>query len=440
MSKEWKSKAQTQEELWSYLKDWSFTVCEEIKVSKTVAEVKKYYDKVAEKRDKLPYDIDGIVVKVNSLKLQEDLGFANRNPRSMVAWKFPALQQTTKVQDIIVQVGRTGALTPVAELEPVNIHGVIVQRAALHNKEDLDRKDIRIGDTVVVQRAGDVIPEIVRVVLEKRSGREKIFHFPQKCPVCNTTAVKDEGGVAIRCPNYQCPEQIKQRLVHFVSKSCMNIVGLGHRILERFIENNLVHTFSDIYKIETTDILKLEGFKEKSAENILTSIEQSKTRGLASLINALGIRHVGSQLAKALAKKYGDIEVLLKVSEEELSAVEDVGPVIAKSVVEYFSKKENVEEIVKLLRLGIQGKTLGSQYAQILLGKTFVITGTLPTLSRQEAAAQIEDRGGSVSNSVSKKTSYVLLGAEPGSKFEKAKELGISILDEKEFLKLINQK
>lgn len=427
----------TQDKIQSQIKEWGFADAEHHVVGKGVNAVSKFYEKILKIRDQLPFDIDGLVIKVNSIQLQNELGFVARSPRSMVALKFPPRQEQTKLLDILVQVGRTGVLTPVAVLEPVMVSGVKVSRAALHNQEDIDRKEIKIGDTVVVQRAGDVIPEVVSVVKDRRSGKEIAFKIPNKCPVCGSKTVKDEEEVAIRCPNRKCPAQIKEAIEHFASKSCMDIVGLGPRIIEQLLENKLIDRISDLYFIKNTDLLRLEGFQEKSAEKLINAIAQSKSRPLEKFIHGLGIRHVGEQLAKSLARGMGDIESLLKAKMEDLLNIDDVGETVAESILEFFSDKENIAEIKRIMSMGIQFKKMNTQ-GEKFKSKTFVLTGTLPKLSRQEATALIEANGGKVSSSVSKKTDFVLAGEEAGSKLDKARELGITVLNEAELHALIN--
>jgi DNA ligase (NAD+) len=421
-------KPKLQSEVLESLFEWGFERHDFHRLCHGTEAVQKYYDEIAARRDSLQFDIDGVVVKVNRLDWQDELGFVSRSPRSMTAYKFPARQKATRILGISVQVGRTGVLTPVANLEPVNIHGVVVARAALHNQEEIDRKDIHVGDWVLVQRAGDVIPEVVSVLVDRRDGTEKKFRLPGKCPSCGTKTVKTEEMVAIRCLNEDCPAQNLEALDHFVSKGAMNIVGLGSRILEQLTQSGLVARPSDLYRIQKVDLLKLEGFQEKSAEKLIASIQKSKECKLASLIFGLGIRHVGERLAASLAREYPDMEILMGASVEKLLEVEDIGEIVAQSIVEYFSKKKNREEVRSLLSLGIQPKGVSRQ-SNNLAGKQFVITGTLPGMSRQEATDWIEQRGGKVSGSVSKKTSYLLAGEEGGSKLDKARELGVQIID-----------
>lgn len=420
-------KPKAQSEILETLFRWGFERHGFHRVCRGVAAVHAFYQEVEAGREKLPFDIDGMVVKVDRLDWQEDLGFVARSPRGMTAYKFPPRQEVTQIKGIQVQVGRTGVLTPVALLEPVNVHGVMVSRAALHNQEEIERKDIRLGDWVLVQRAGDVIPEVVSVLKERRDGTEKKFHLPERCPSCETPTVKAEGEVATRCPNPECPAQNLEALEHFVGKGRMNIVGLGPRILEQLVESNLVKRPSDLYLLEERDLLGLEGFKEKSAQKLLASLEKSKDCKQAAFLSALGIRHVGERLAASLAREYPNVTSLFTATEEQLLGVEDVGEIVAKSVVEYFGKRENQEEIQKLLKVGIQPKGAVKHSAD-LAGKSFVITGTLDGMSRQEATEWIQSRGGKVGSSVSKKTDFLLAGAEAGSKLDKAQELGVAVI------------
>jgi DNA ligase (NAD+) len=390
-------------------------------------EVQAYYGEVERGREGLDFDIDGVVVKVDRTDWLEELGSVARSPRGMTAYKFPARQEITRIRNISVQVGRTGVLTPVANLDPVNVHGVVVGRAALHNQEEVDRKDIRLGDWVLVQRAGDVIPEVVSVLKDRRDGSERAFRMPTHCPSCGTATAKLEGEVAIRCPNEDCPAQSQEALEHFVSKGGMNIVGLGPRILSQLVGAGLVKRASDLYLLTEADLLALEGFQEKSARKLIASIQKSKDCKLSSLIFALGVRHVGERLAASLAREYPDLQGLMDASEQALLQVEDVGGIVAKSVTDFFAKPRNREEISRLLGLGIRPSGAPRQSSS-LSGKTFVITGTLDGMSRQEATDWILNRGGKVSSSVSKKTDYLLAGAEAGSKLDKARGLGVKVI------------
>ena len=400
-------------------------------------EVIGYYHFIQSLRHFLPFEIDGIVVKANSLQLQEELGFVARSPRWAFAGKFEPEQATTVIEDIIIQVGRTGALTPVAVMQPVSVGGVTITNATLHNQDEIDRKDVRVGDTVVIHRAGDVIPEIVSVVLEKRSAKSKKFTLPQDCPVCGTASVLLEDEAVRRCVNPFCSAIMKESLKHFASRNAMNIEKLGDRLIEVFFESNLVKTFSDFYKLQKSQILELERQGEKSADNIIKSIDESRETTLAKFIYALGIRHVGEQTAKSLANHFRALDTFLSASEEELTAIRDVGPRVAQAIRQTLSNKNFLKEIEKLVDFGVNievpsQKKKGTQLA----GLTFVITGSF-AISRDLIKAMVEDHGGSTSSSVSKKTSYLLAGEAAGSKLDKAQELGVKILDWAEFEKML---
>jgi DNA ligase (NAD+) len=416
-----------QSEVIGLLQEWGFEKNSFHKKCKTILEAQTFYNKISEERDSLPFDIDGVVVKVDRFDQWEDLGTISRSPRGLTAYKFPARQEITKIENIEVQVGRTGVLTPVAHLKPVNVHGVMVGRAALHNEEEIERKDIRIGDWVIVQRAGDVIPEVVSVLVEKRTGEEKLFDFPKECPSCGSKTGKVEGEVAIRCFNEECPAQNLGALEHFVGKGRMNIVGLGPKILEQLVSEGLVNSYSDLYRLTDKELLKLEGFQEKSAQKLVQSINKSKQAKLSSFINALGIRHVGERLAETLAVEYPDIRNLFTLKATDYLNISDVGEVVANSLESYFHKKKNQKEIQELLSLGIQ-LSAPIRQSSILANKTIVITGTLEGISRQDVTEWIQSHGGKVSSSVSKKTDFVLAGEEAGSKLDKARELGVKIV------------
>ena len=421
------------------LSEWGFKTGEHRKVCKGAKEVLAFYRKVESLREKLPYEIDGIVVKLNSFRALDQAGFISRAPRGMLAFKYPARQVTTKINDIQVQVGRTGALTPVAILEPVNVGGVMVARATLHNSQELERKDIRIGDTVFIERAGDVIPRVVSVVTERRNGKEKIFHFPTQCPVCRTPVSLEEDEAVIRCPaGMGCPAQFLEGLRHFVMKDAMNIDGLGERILEILVTEGLVRSLADIYRLKKEDLLKVEGFKEKSSQNLVDAIEASRTPELYRLIFGLGIRHIGERSSKLLSSSFGTIEALLQASLDDLLGVHEIGTEMAKAVVEYSSSKGRKLELADLLKFVSPLQPKKSDRKGVFEGKTFVLTGTLPTLGRSDATRRVEGEGGKVSGSVSKKTDYVLAGDDAGSKLEKARTLGVRVLSEVEFLEMLD--
>ncbi len=405
-----------------------------------------FHARMREARDALPFDIDGVVYKVNSLALQQRLGFVTREPRWAVAHKYPAEEALTTVEAIEVQVGRTGAITPVARLAPVFVGGVTVTNATLHNEAEARRKDVRVGDTVVVRRAGDVIPEVVAVVLDKRPmklGGEPLraaFELPKTCPVCNSAIEKPEEEAIARCMGgLFCPAQRKQALLHFAGRRAMDIEGLGDKLVEQLVDNAIVKTPADLYKLGLLAMANLERMAEKSAANILAAIEKSKQTTLARFIFALGIRNVGEATAKDLARHFGNLDALIAADAERLQQVPDVGPVVAASIVRFFAEPHNVEVIEQLRAAGVTW-TEGESSAVVnspIAGKTFVLTGTLPTLTRDEAKDMIEALGGKVAGSVSKKTDYVVAGAEAGSKLDKAQALGVSILDEMQFQELL---
>jgi DNA ligase (NAD+) len=400
-----------------------------------------YWEEWRERRDDLDYDVDGIVVKVNSAAQRKILGATAKSPRWAISFKFPARQATTRIKEIIIQVGRTGALTPVAILEPVKLSGITISRSTLHNKDEIRRKDIRVGDTVLIERSGDVIPKIVSVMKEKRTGKERRFLWPSRCPVCHSQTFKPEGEVIARCTNPSCPAKIRESILHFASRRAMNIEGLGEALVDHLLEKKLVKSIPDIYAFRYEDLVKLERMGPKSSQNLLAQIERTKQADLARFIFALGMRHVGERTARALAGHFLDMEALMKASKEELTQVEDIGPVVAESIVFFFEQPENHELIAKLRESGLAPsvKKEGKKAGRPLQGMTFVLTGTLESMDREEASGIIENLGGQVSSSVSSKTSYLIVGEEPGSKLDKARRLGVKTLNEKEFLKLIKK-
>ncbi len=399
-------------------------------------EVIAYYHDVEKVRHQLPFDIDGIVVKANSFRLQDDLGFVARNPRWAAAAKYKPEQAETIVENIVVQVGRTGALTPVAVMKPVRVGGVTVTNATLHNQEEVSRKDIRIGDTVVIQRAGDVIPEVVAVVTSKRPLSAEPFVIPAKCPICGEKTVKLEEEVVTRCVNPFCPAIVKESLKHFVARRAMNLDKVGDRLIETFVDNGLVKSFSDFYRLEKSEILELDRQGDKSAENIINSIEKSKKTTLSRLIFALGIRFVGEQTAKALADHFVTIERFLEATEEDLLQVPDIGPKVAKSIVEWLGKKALVKEVRELSKLGVQIEGPQRKTEGPLSGKSFLITGTLP-VKRDDAKDLIEQNGGKILGSVSSKLNYLVAGDDPGSKLEKAQGLGVTVISWDDLQKML---
>jgi DNA ligase (NAD+) len=421
------------------LKKLDFRVVDERDVVPDIEGLLKYYAHIGRIREKLPYAIDGVVYKVDRLDWQERLGFVSRAPRFALAHKYAAEEQTTEVLGIEVQVGRTGALTPVARLKPVFVGGVTVTNATLHNESELRRKDVRIGDTVVVRRAGDVIPEVVSVRAELRPAAAKVFQFPSECPVCGSAVVKNEDEAVHRCSGgLYCPAQRKQALLHFASRRALDIEGLGERLVDQLVDKDLVHTPADLYKLSENDLSGLERMGEKSAAKLVAQLGRSRQTTLERLIYALGIRNVGESTARDLARHFGDLDPLTRASEEELARVPDVGPVVARSIRQFFDEPHNRQVIEHLIERGVRWPTAvpapRPQNAQV---KSFVLTGTLAGMSRDEARAAIEAKGHKVAGSVSKKTDFVVAGEDAGSKLERARGLGVRILGEKEFLELL---
>lgn len=412
------------------LEAWGFRVGSHRKVCKGAAEVLEFYRSIEARRDTLPFEIDGVVVKLNRLDHLDRAGTVARSPRGMVAFKYPPRQESTTIEDIIVQVGRTGALTPVAIVSPVRLGGATVRRATLHNQDEIDRKDIRIGDRVLIQRAGDVIPEVVQVVTEVRKGTERRFRLPSRCPVCDSPVSRKEGEAVTRCTSRNCVAQLKERIRHLVIKDALNVEGMGEKIVEQCVDEGLVRHLADVFTLTEPQLLSLEGFAQKSTQNLLASIEAARTPELYRLIFGLGIRHVGEATSKALARHFGGIEALMDASEVQLLEVEDIGPEVARSIREHFGHSEIRSEALALLKHLSPRAPARAASGGALTGKTLVLTGTLPTLSRSEATALIEAAGGKVSGSVSKKTDYVVAGEEAGSKLDKARELGVPVLDE----------
>jgi len=405
-----------------------------------IEEAIDFYQEMEEKRDTFPYEIDGVVLKVNHLGLQERLGTIARSPRWALACKFKPRQESTRVMDIVLQVGRTGALTPVAILEPVSLSGVTISRATLHNEDELRRKDIRVGDTVIVERAGDVIPEVVKVIASKRNGTQKEFHFPDRCPVCGAKVIRLEGEAVHRCIGLTCSAKLKELIKHFASKRAMDIDGLGDKIVAQLVEKGLVKDPAELYSLRLEQLAAMERMAEKSGQNIIDAINQSKERGLARLIYALGIRHVGEHLAQVLAEHYSSIEKLGKANEEELMNIPEIGPQVAASIVSFFKEKNNLRVIERLRAAGVKMEEEISRKVTAsgrITGKTFVFTGGLQHFARDEAERLVESLGGRASSSVSEKTDFVVVGENPGSKLDKAKELGVKIISEEEFRKLV---
>jgi len=424
----------THSEILDLLEALRFRVAAERRVVRGVEGLLDYYREVGSKRPTLPYDIDGVVYKVNALRQQATLGYVSRAPRFALAHKFPAEEAQTVIEGIEVQVGRTGALTPVARLAPVFVGGVTVTNATLHNEDEVRRKDVHVGDTVIVRRAGDVIPEVVRVLPERRPGNATAFVMPDRCPVCGSVVYREEGEAVSRCSgSLVCAAQRKQSLLHFASRRAMDIEGLGEKIVDQLVDADRVHTPADLYTLSEDELAALERMGQKSAANLRAGIERSKDTTLARLLFALGIRHVGEQTARDVANHFGRLDAVMAADEAGLTSVPAVGPVIAQSILGFFADERNRAVVEALRRAGVQwqdGAPAQVQLSGAATGKTFVITGTLPELSRDEARALIQAHGGRVSGSVSKKTDYVVAGADPGSKFTKAQELGVAILDE----------
>ena len=412
------------------LKELGFRINPHIKPKIKIDGVLECYSELERKRYELPYDIDGMVIKTDSIGIQLQLGSTARSPRWAIAYKFKAIQETTKVLDITVQVGRTGTLTPVAHLETVNIGGVNVNRATLHNEDEVRRKDIRIGDTVLVQRAGDVIPEIIKIIDTARNGNEKVFNMPEICPSCGTRVVRDEKEASVSCNNESCPAKIKAQIEHFASKRAFDIDGLGEKLIGQLFDNGLLSSYADIFYLDKTKIESLGGMGVKSAENLAEAIEMSKSISFARFLYALGIRHVGEHIAEILSLKYGSLESIFGATSDELEEIKGIGPVAARSLIEYLNREENRKKIDRILKSGVKLVFEENIKKSLLDGKVFVLTGVLETMTRNEAVKRIKMLGGKVSESVSKKTDYLAAGKSPGSKMEKARAFGVEIIDE----------
>ena len=445
---EGKAVPDTHWKIMQYLKSLGFKINPDIDLCRSLDETEKYYQRLEETRESFPYEADGVVAKVNPIALQQKLGTVAHEPRWAIAYKFPAIQGTTKLLDIGINVGRTGSLNPYAILEPVRVGGVVISSAALHNEEDIHRKDIRIGDWVVVQRAGEVIPEIVEPIVSRRTGKEKIFSMPSRCPVCGSEVIKPEGEAMHRCTNTACPSQALERIKHFVSRGAMDIDGVGEKLCQTLFEAGLKKKLKfedagDLYSLTKEQLMKLERMADKSASNVLNSIEESKNRPLARVIFALGILHVGEQYAELLAEQFQSIDQLAEASKKKLSDLPSIGPKIAQSIVAFFRQKENKQLIKKLQKALKEPERENAKEAQPeelpLAGREFVFTGKLESLSRSEAEAKIKALGGKAGSDVTKKTSYVVVGADPGSKLAKAQKLGTKTINEAEFLDLLDQ-
>ena len=420
------------------LKSWGFRINPLIRPAIPIEEVLIYYRDLSEKRHQLPYDIDGVVVKVDDMSLQQHLGATSRSPRWAIAYKFKAVQETTVLEAIEVQVGRTGVLTPVARLKPVNVGGVMVSRATLHNEDEIEKKDIRIGDQVLVQRAGDVIPEVVKVIVSKRDGSEMQFTMPSNCPVCDSPVIRTAGEAATRCINSSCSAQLKERIKHFASKRAFDIDGLGDKLVDQLVEENLLSSFADIFSLKQEAIENLERMGSKSATNLITAIKQSKSIEFARFLYALGIRHAGEHVSALLADHFADLPALMKASREELEAVEGIGPIVAESVVNFFGQIRNQRMIQRVLDAGVKFKSSNVKTGD-LKDKVFVLTGKLQGFTRSQAQDLIKAASGKVSGSISGNTDYLVTGESPGSKLNKAKELGIKIIDEAKLKELLGE-
>lgn len=429
----------TQWENLSKLKELGFKTNPASRICNSNKDILLYYEKWTKQRENLDYDVDGIVIKVNSTEMQKTLGATAKFPRWAISYKFPARQATTRIQKIIIQVGRTGALTPVAFLDPVKLSGITISRSTLHNEYEIKRKDVRIGDYVLVERSGDVIPKVVSVLKERRTGEEKKFSFPEKCPVCNSSTFKPEDEKISRCTNPSCPAKLRESLLHYSSRRAMNIEGMGGAIVDQLLERRLVKKIPDIYSLELNVLAGLERMGEKSAKNLLDEIEGSKKSDLSRFIFALGIRYVGERTSRALADHFNDLETLAGSHFEELIQIEDVGDKVADSVIFFFQQPENIALTQKIKETGLvfSPRGTGEKKTSLLAGNIFVLTGKLSSLSREEAKNKIEDNGGIVTSSVSRKTNYVVAGESPGSKKQMAQDLEIPIINEEEFLTLI---
>ncbi|MBC7253715.1 MAG: NAD-dependent DNA ligase LigA [Actinobacteria bacterium] len=427
----------THREVLEQIAAWGFRVSEHWRPAKGVEEILDFCQHWIARRDELTYEVDGAVIKVNPLEVRERLGATSKAPRWAVAYKFPAEEKTTRLLDIVVNVGRTGALTPTAVLEPVFVGGSTVSRATLHNEDEIRRKGIKIGDVVLVHKAGDVIPEIIKPIVELRDGTERDFVMPDRCPACGGKVYRPEGEVVARCVNVDCPARLFESILHFASRGAMDIEGLGPATIRELMDKGYVHSVEDIYYLTEEQLYTLTGFKEKSVSNLMNAIRQSKNRPLSRLLFALGIRHVGAHVAEVLARRFRTMDNLARASLEELLSVEEIGPTIAESVRAFFDEPRNLELIRRLRETGVNMEEEVEEGPRPLEGMAFVLTGSLSSMTREEARRVIEERGGRVSSSVSRRTDYVVVGTDPGSKYEKARELGVKTIGEEEFLALL---
>ena len=429
---------ETHSEFLAALQNWGFPVNPEIKILNGIEEAITFHSNLKSHRNSLPYEIDGSVIKVNNYALREELGVRSRSPRWAIAGKFKAQQETTVIEDIVLSVGRTGAVTPVAKLQPVKVGGVVVSNVTLHNQDEIDRKDIRVGDTVLIQRAGDVIPQVVKVIKEKRPSNTSPFKMTNTCPECDHDVYRPEDEVVARCQNLSCPAQVKRRIEHFVSKNAMDIDGVGEKLIDQLVEKNLVKSVDDLYHLTLDQLSELERMAEKSAKNTISAIDNSKSTTFHRFVHALGIRNVGEHVAKVLEKSFtGNIEIFMKTNAEVLEDIDEVGPIVAETIVKFWADETNINIVNNCFKLGISLELVKNETEQILMGKTFVFTGSLQSITRKEGKEIIEARGGRAAGSVSAKTDYIVAGENAGFKLKKAEKLGIPVLTESEFMDLI---